>query len=402
MSTLPCLMNSSRLAETVSTQSILSAGMPSLAAISLPISTSKPTGLPSRPFWPKSGWSNLVPMVILPAEESLAMVESAAKLGFSATGGLVVVEELPPQALRLSASAADAATRRDFLRVKNAFMTFLSLGRRQAAGVRTRSRSVCQQLGQKILGPAALGIGEEFLGGRVLDDLAVGHEHDAVGGLAGEAHLVGDHDHGHALLGELDHDVQDLVDHFRVQRRGGLIEEHHLGLHGQGAGDGNALLLAAGELGRKFGGLVPAADAFQQRHGVLVGLTLGDALDLDRAKGDVFQDGLVGEEVEGLEYHADVGAQLGQFLALGGQFLAIDLDVAVVDGFETVDGAAERGLAGTRRADDNNNLTLADVQVDVLQDVQLAVVLVHGLQGDESIAGHLSSHRTNLAKIDAI
>src|SRR6478609_5772962 len=211
MSTLPCLMNCSRLAETVSTHSILSAGMPSLAAISLPISTSKPTGLPSRPFWPKSGWSNLVPMVILPAEESLAMVESAAKLGFSATGGLVVVEELPPQALRLSASAADAATRRDFLRVKNAFMTFLSLdGRQPAARVRTRQDLVRQQLGQEILGPAALGVGEEFLGGCVLDDQAIGHEHDAIGGLAGEAHLVGDHNHGHALLGELDHDVQDL------------------------------------------------------------------------------------------------------------------------------------------------------------------------------------------------
>ena len=78
-----------------------------------------------------------------------------------------------------------------------------------------------------------------------------------------------------------------------------------------------------------------------------------------------------------------------------GQFLAVDLDVAVVDGLETVDGAAERGLAGTRGADDNNNLALADVQVDVLQDVQLAVMLVHGLQGDERIAGHLSSHKTS-------
>src|SRR3954452_4294978 len=206
MSTLPCLMNCSRLAETVSTHSILSAGIPKLAAISLPISTSKPTGLPSRPFWPKSGWSNLVPMVILPADESLAMVESAAKLGFSATGGLVVVEELPPQALRVSASAAEAATRRDFLRVKNAFMTFLSLGSRlSAARVQNRGDSVRQQLGQEVLGPAALGVGEEFLGGRVLDDLAVSHEYNAVGGLAGETHLVGDHDHGHALLGELDH-----------------------------------------------------------------------------------------------------------------------------------------------------------------------------------------------------
>ena len=73
---------------------------------------------------------------------------------------------------------------------------------------------------------------------------------------------------------------------------------------------------------------------------------LGDALDLDGPEGDVFQDGLVREQVEGLEDHADVGAQLGQFLALRGQHLAIDADVAVVDGFQAVDGAAQRGLAG--------------------------------------------------------
>jgi hypothetical protein len=29
--------------------------------------------------------------------------------------------------------------------------------------------------------------------------------------------------------------------------------------------------------------------------------------------------------------------------------------------------------------------------------VQLAVMLVHGIQGDERIAGHLSSHKKNLA-----
>src|SRR5512141_2872543 len=168
MSTLPCLMNCSRLAETVSTHSILSAAMPSLAAISLPISTSNPTGLPSRPFWPNNGWSNLVPMTILSADESLAMVVSAAKLGFSATGGFEV-EVLPPQALRLRARAADAATRRDFLRVINAFMTFLSLdGRHAAAGVRTRRElsgggdSVGQQLGEEVFGAAALGVGEEL------------------------------------------------------------------------------------------------------------------------------------------------------------------------------------------------------------------------------------------------
>ena len=41
---------------------------------------------------------------------------------------------------------------------------------------------------------ARSGVGEELLGGVLLDDRPVGHEDDPVGGGAGEAHLVGDHD----------------------------------------------------------------------------------------------------------------------------------------------------------------------------------------------------------------
>src|SRR4029453_15434313 len=170
MSTRPCSMNGSRLAETVSTHSILSGSMPSLAAMALPISTSKPTGLPSRPFWPNSGWSNLVPMVIFLAWFNFAIVVPASKLA-EATGG-VVVPLPPPQALSERASAAEAATRRDFLRVIKAFfMTFFSLvGRRTAwvrsvrAWMRVSRELVGQKLGQEVLGAVALRIGEEFLG----------------------------------------------------------------------------------------------------------------------------------------------------------------------------------------------------------------------------------------------
>ena len=67
----------------------------------------------------------------------------------------------------------------------------------------------------------------------VLDDGPLGHEHHAVARLAGEAHLVGDHDHGHAGLGQLHHDIEDFVDHLGVERRRGLVEEHHAGPHRQ-------------------------------------------------------------------------------------------------------------------------------------------------------------------------
>ena len=65
---------------------------------------------------------------MVPALESFSMVVPAANVGFSATvGSLVVPVPLPPQALRDRARAAVAATKNDFRRVINAFMTFLSL-----------------------------------------------------------------------------------------------------------------------------------------------------------------------------------------------------------------------------------------------------------------------------------
>ena len=43
-----------------------------------------------------------------------------------------------------------------------------------------------------------LGVREELLRGLIFLDLALIDEDDAVGHLAGEAHLVGDHQHGDA------------------------------------------------------------------------------------------------------------------------------------------------------------------------------------------------------------
>ena len=121
------------------------------------------------------------------------------------------------------------------------------------------------------------------------------------------------------------HDVQHLVDHLRVERRGRLVEEHHLGLHRQRAGDRDALLLAAGQLRRvacRPGWPRPPGPAAPWP---LLGLGRLDALaTLIGPERDVLQDRLVGEEVERLEHHADVGAQLGQRLALVGQRLAVD------------------------------------------------------------------------------
>ena len=92
---------------------------------------------------------------------------------------------------------------------------------------------------------------------------------------------------------------------------------------------------------------------------------LPTAAHLDRAERDVLQDRLVGEEVEALEHHADLGAQLGERLALLGQRLAVERDRALVDGLEPVDGAAQGRLAGAGRADHDDDLAALDGEVDV-------------------------------------
>ena len=117
MSTWPFWMNGSRLADTVSTHSMSSSAMPSLAAMILAISTSKPSGTCvfglSRP---KPGWSNLVPTVIVPASFSSAIVVPASNSTsswtsavFSAASSAWLPASLPPQAASMRPAAASEA-----------------------------------------------------------------------------------------------------------------------------------------------------------------------------------------------------------------------------------------------------------------------------------------------------
>ena len=66
----------------------------------------------------------------------------------------------------------------------------------------------------------------------------------------------------------------------------------------------------------------------------------------------------------------------GQLLALLGQRLAVDADRAGLERLQPVDGAAEGRLARSGRPENDDDLTLADGQVDVLEDVEVTEVLV--------------------------
>jgi hypothetical protein len=250
------------------------------------------------------------------------------------------------------------------------------------------------------LGAVFLGILEEVLGSTDLDDLTLGHEHDAVGDLAGESHLVGDDDHGHAGGGELLHRVEHFADHLGIERGGRLVEEHHLRLHGQRAGDRDALLLTArqlpGVLARLFGDL----DVGEHRHPEFLGLRLGHLAHLARRQRDVVEHAEVREQVEALEHHARLATDLLDVADVVRQLGAVDDDTSGVVFLEPVDAPDHRRLARTRGADDDDDLLGCHAQVDVAQRLEVVEELVDVLEFDDhvTVAGDLGG----VLEVDAL
>jgi hypothetical protein len=83
--------------------------MPSLAAMILPISGSRPSGASAPGFLaPMPGWSNFVPILMEPASFSLAIVDPAGKEASVSTSTLP--PSSPPHAERASARTAAPAS----------------------------------------------------------------------------------------------------------------------------------------------------------------------------------------------------------------------------------------------------------------------------------------------------
>src|SRR5712671_3977812 len=76
-----------------------------------------------------------------------------------------------------------------------------------------------RKLGDKGAGAHLAGGGENPLGAALLDDRAVIHEDDPVGGVAREPHLVTHHEHGHAAALELAHHVEHAAAQLWIERR---------------------------------------------------------------------------------------------------------------------------------------------------------------------------------------
>src|SRR4029077_16680076 len=86
--------------------------------------------------------------------------------------------------------------------------------------------------------------------------------------------------------------------------------------------------------------------------------------------------GQMGKQVEMLEHHADLAANLIDLFQVRGQFHTIDKDAAGLMLFQTVDASDHRRLARPRRSANDDALFAHDLEIDVAQDMKVAVPLV--------------------------
>src|SRR5438876_152501 len=95
------------------------------------------------------------------------------------------------------------------------------------------------------------GPGEEPARGRLLHDPAEVHHGHLVCQIADDAQVVGDEEHGQAVRAlQLEQELEDLSLDRDVERGQGLVGDEEVRLHGQRAGDADALALPARELPR--------------------------------------------------------------------------------------------------------------------------------------------------------
>ena len=174
------------------------------------------------------------------------------------------------------------------------------------------------------------------------------HHGDAVGHGERLVLVVGDDDEGDADLFLQAHEfAAHVFAQFRVQRRERLVQEQHLRLHHEGAGEGDALLLSARQLRRTA--LRHAVQLHERQHffHAARALVFRDARDLE-AVGDILPDAHVRKHRVTLKHHVDRTPIRRQ----RGDILAVNEDASFARRVKAREHPQERCLAAARGSEE--------------------------------------------------
>ena len=223
-------------------------------------------------------------------------------------------------------------------------------------------------LPQKAVDKAAVGLVVEILWGVNLHNLAHVADHHPVGDSHSLRLIVGDKDDGEVKfpLELLDFKAHGLPE-LGIQVGEGLIQQHHLGLGDDGAGQGDALLLPAGKVGGED--LLQAGEA-GMLHGLLYPLGNFGFIDLLNLEGEghIVKDVHVGPDGKGLEDHPQpplLRRHIEVFI-LDRNGAAAKLDLPLAQVLKASNHPQRGGLAAAGGAQEGEALPLVNAEVKVV------------------------------------
>jgi hypothetical protein len=228
--------------------------------------------------------------------------------------------------------------------------------------------------------PPAGGVVVHLLGRAGLLDPPVAHDDDLVGQRQGLL-LVVRHEQGTGAGRPQDgrHVLAQRLPQAGVEAGERLVEQHDLGIGGQGPGQRHALALATGQLVRVRAGALGQADQLEALLGSARGRT---------AEGHVAGDGQMGEQRTVLEDHA-YAAPVGLLPHAGaGDGAAADLDGAGVGHLETGDHTQHRGLARPAGTEQRHQVAVGDLDRGVRHRRGATEALADLVGPDGRRAGH--------------
>ncbi len=200
-----------------------------------------------------------------------------------------------------------------------------------------------------------------------------------------------DHEDRAALGVEVLEEPEDLGPRVRVEVARGLVREDDARVVDEGARDRRALALAARELRRPVVQPVAELDGLEELPAASLALLARDA-PVEEGEVDVLEHGELRDEVEGLEDEAEVPVpDPGEAVVGEARDVLAREAVRPLGGVvEAAQDVEERRLPRARGADDRDEASLVEREVDPLEDVERArvgaVALVDALEGDD---GHL-------------